>query len=67
MHEIQEWFSIISVTSFEVSIVAEHINAKRMTIMAGADSVSKFRGGGVISVIFGCQESLITSSLLQET
>jgi len=28
-----EWFSIISVTSFEISIIAEHVNAKRMTIM----------------------------------
>jgi len=27
-----EWFSIISVTSFEVTIVAELVNAKRMTI-----------------------------------
>ena len=27
------WYSIISVISFEISIVAEHVNAKRMTIM----------------------------------
>jgi len=33
-----------------------------MTIMGGADSANKFRG--VVSVIFGCQESLINSSLL---
>jgi len=29
-----EWFSIISVISFEDSIVAKHVNAKTMTIMA---------------------------------
>ena len=28
-----EWFSIISVISFEVNIVAKHVNAKRMTII----------------------------------
>jgi len=27
------WFSIISVISFEVSIITKHINAKRMAIM----------------------------------
>jgi len=29
-----EWFSIISVISFEANIVAKHVNAKTMTIMA---------------------------------
>jgi len=28
-----EWFSTISVISFEVNIVSKHVNAKRMTIM----------------------------------
>jgi len=28
-----EWFPIIAVISFEVNIVAEHVNAKRMIIM----------------------------------
>jgi len=28
-----EWLSIISVISFEVNIVAKHVNAKRMTIL----------------------------------
>jgi len=32
--ENSEWFSIISVISFEVNIVAKHVNAKIMTIMA---------------------------------
>jgi len=29
-----EWFSIISVIRFEVNVVAKHVNAKRMTIVA---------------------------------
>ena len=28
-----EWFSIISVIIFEVNIVAEHVNARRMTVI----------------------------------
>jgi len=28
-----EWFSIISAINFEVNIVAEHVYAKRMTIV----------------------------------
>ena len=31
--KVSEWFSIISVVSFEVSIFAKHVNAKRLTIM----------------------------------
>jgi len=29
-----EWFSAISVIIFDVNIVAKHVNAKRMNIMA---------------------------------
>jgi len=32
--KIQNGFSIISIISFDVNIVAKHVNAKRMTIMA---------------------------------
>jgi len=28
-----EWFSIVSVIIFEVNIVSEHVNAKRMTVI----------------------------------
>jgi len=31
--ENSEWFSIIFVISFEVSIVAKHVNEKRLTTM----------------------------------